>query len=358
MSRKNVFYFVYSIILLAFFVVGCSSDDNISDGDNDIINDGDSEMNEEDSTEEENTTDGDNEQTTDGDIDEITDGDEEDEQQTSVCHTDIQVGEVQIFVDGLSGTEGIAFDGIDKMYVTNGTKLLTFDSNAEQTLVAELPRSIGVAMDKDGNAMLCGWGEKDDETRDGGIFKVTPEGEVSTISEGVIANANFITRTPWGTWLVSDDMIPEIWEMDDSGNETLWSEAIPSPNGMVFSRDGSKLYVAGTFEDDGPLYEITITEDNKAGDVKKLATFGNSWNDGLAMDENGVVYLLANLAGKIYKIQPDGTSEEFVSNVNFAASAAFGEGEGFDPCSIYVTSLLGDQIWRIGTGVEGQPLYK
>ena len=39
------------------------------------------------------------------------------------------------------------------------------------------------------------------------------------------------------------------------------------------------------------------------------------------------------------------------------ASLAFGRGQGFDPCSIYVTQLFGDQILRVAVGAEGAPLY-
>jgi hypothetical protein len=38
--------------------------------------------------------------------------------------------------------------------------------------------------------------------------------------------------------------------------------------------------------------------------------------------------------------------------VHTAASLAFGQGD-FDPCSIYATSLLGTQLWRVGIGILG-----
>jgi len=349
MSKSVLMIFAMSIILLVTINTGCSSDDNTVDGDID------------------STEDGDDESVIDGDTDEETmpDGDEEVEIEqeldvVSACHTDIEVGEVQVFLSGLSGSEGIAFDGIDKMYITSGTKLLKYSADASENLVADVPKSIGMAFDSDGNAMLCGWGESDgteEADRDGSVLKVTPAGEITTLSENVIANSNFISRTPWDTWLISDDMIPEIWEMTDTGETSLWCEDVISPNGMVFSQDGTKLYVAGTFEDDGPLYEITIAE-NKAGETKKLATLGDGWNDGVFMDADGFVYVIANKAGKIFKVAEDGTFELFVEKLFFPASGAFGAGEGFDPCSIYVTSLLGDEVYRIGAGVEGHPLYK
>ncbi len=41
---------------------------------------------------------------------------------------------------------------------------------------------------------------------------------------------------------------------------------------------------------------------------------------------------------------------------NTPSSLAFGRGDGFDPCSVYVTQLFGSRILRVALGAEGAPL--
>ncbi len=346
------FRWIVIVTAILLTLVACSSEDedavdgDTPDGDGEIA-DGDGE-----------TPDGDE----DGDAD-AADGDgEAEEDMPSVCFGDLGVGQWEEFATGItSGTEGIAFDGLGGLFVSNKQRVLRLDAEGNFVEFAAIPDAIGMAFDQAGDLLVCSLGEEfDKDTRDGALYRVDASGNISTVLDaGTILNPNFITRTPWGSWLVSDDLVPEIWEVGDDGQAALWTDQVSSPNGMVFSTDGSILFVASTFESGNPIWSIPV-EEHAAGTASILAELleGNVANDGVAMDVEGNLYVAANVRGKIVRVTPDGQQETIVEDLMTPASLAFGQGEGFDPCSVYVTSLFGTSVYRVNLGVEGQPLYR
>ena len=74
--------------------------------------------------------------------------------------------------------------------------------------------------------------------------------------------------------------------------------------------------------------------------------------DGIAIDSEGNVYVALNTAGQIAKVDPEGNSTLLAVDLIGPASLAFGQGD-FDPCSLYVTSLFTQDLYRVGAGVPG-----
>ncbi len=294
----------------------------------------------------------------DSDDDAVADGDSD--EPVSACLTDLEVGEKLEFVSDLAESEGIAFDGLGHLYVSETDRVLRIAPDGSYSTFSEIPQAIGMAFDENGDLLVASLGEQfDDETQDGSLYLVTPDGSSSLLLEaGTILNPNFVTRTPWGTWLIGDDYVPEIWEVTDNGEATLWSDAIESPNGMVFTADGNWLYVASTFEDGSPIYRLPI-DNGQAGEKELVVNLTpGSMNDGVAMDSEGYLYVAANVMGEIIRISPTGETQTIASGLLTPASLAFGEGDGFDPCSLYVTELRGNRVWRISLGVSGLALFR
>ena len=181
-------------------------------------------------------------------------------------------------------------------------------------------------------------------------------GDSEVIADGLGA-PNFVLPTPWGTILVSDDTpgTSIISEVTFDGDVSVWSDGVPTPNGMVLSLDERTLYVAATFDDIG-LWRVPVSAEGQAGTPEKWVAFAeNSTPDGVAIDSLGNVYVALNLNEEIAQVAPDGTVAIIADGVETPASLAFGQGE-YDPCSLYVTNLFGTQVSRVGIGILGPEL--
>ena len=137
-----------------------------------------------------------------------------------------------------------------------------------------------------------------------------------------------------------------------TGAVALWSDGVPTPNGMVFTLDGNTLYIAATFQEEG-LWRIPVSSEGVAETAERWVPFEGAAPDGVAIDAEGNVYVALNTAGQIAKVDPAGNSSTLAMDMTGPASMAFGQGD-FDPCSLYVTSLFPPaKLYRVGAGVLG-----
>lgn len=271
---------------------------------------------------------------------------------TRACATDIEVGDVQAFGEPTpTRTEGITFDADGNLFVSAinsaaDDQLLAVSAAGVSTVVAEAESILGLASHANG-IIAAG-------IDTGELLLIDPETGMSEPIATGLGAPNFVVVTPWDTMLVSDDSIGEdsIAEVTWEGDVSTWVTGVPTPNGMVFSLDQRTLYVASTFEQPG-LWRVPVSEQGEAGTPEKWVTFENATTpDGVAIDSEGNVYVGLNLKAQIAKVDTEGNFTIIAEGVDTVASLAFGQGD-FDPCSIYATSLYGEQLWRVGVGIAG-----
>lgn len=274
---------------------------------------------------------------------------------TRACATDIGEGEVRVFGEPtpLVRSEGIVFDADGRLYVSAQDpgddqipdQLLEVMLDGSNVQIAQAPSILGLESDEGG---ILGAGIQTDNL----LLFDPSDGSDEEIATG-LGEPNFIVTTPWDTILVSDDRPGEgkILEVTREGDVTTWSDDVPTPNGMVFSLDGTTLYVAATFEDEG-LWRIPVSSEGVPGNAERWVPFEGTAPDGVAIDSEGNVYVALNTAGRIAKVGRDGSSSTLAMGMTGPASIAFGQGE-FDPCSLYVTSLFTTNLYRVGVGVPG-----
>jgi DNA-binding beta-propeller fold protein YncE len=283
-------------------------------------------------------------------------GDDDDAPTPALC-ADSVPGEVAViatgFVDseGTVGTEGIAFSPEGRMFVGARDVIAEVFPDGSWQQIAAVPGSIGFAWW--GEHLLVAASDSGLGNDLDGVHLVDVDsGEVTLLGEG-LSGANFITVTPWGTLLVSDPGEVGILEQDGDGNVTSWQSELESPNGMVFSADTNTLYVATTFENPAPLWAVPLVAHEPQTPENLVEWAAGNVPDGLAIGQSGTVYVSQNIAGRIDAVTAEGAATELAWGVDYTASIAFGEGEGWDPCSLYSTSLFGGDIYRIGVGEAG-----
>lgn len=260
-------------------------------------------------------------------------------------------GVVTQLAEGLTGgTEGLTITEDGTLYAVNNDQLLTVAADGTTAHVADTPGGVGATW-WNGKIWVASW-EDADGHNEGSLLEITPDGTVTRHPTPDIAKPNFLTPTPWGTLLVSDDFDTKIFEVDASAMVTTWATDVPSPNGMGFSPDGSQLWVVSTFVADPPLSTIAVA-DGVAGERTVAHTFDSgSAPDGLVVAKDGTVLVAVNVAGRIDAWQ-DGQISTIASGLTTPASLVFGRGE-FDSCSVIATSLFGETMSIVTAGHEGQ----
>lgn len=278
------------------------------------------------------------------------------------CWEDLAIGEVEVLYDGFAGgSEGIAFGTDGRLIATTiddglGT-LWELGADGTATPFAEVPYALGLTPRPDGGFVVASIGEN--MAADGAVYTVSADGDASLLAEG-IDSPNFVVLANDGSVLVSDDFDTRVFRVEADGTVTTVIENVPSPNGLAYSPARDILYVASTFSAPGELTRYDVDADGlpiEATGIEILHTGMGATNDGIAVDVDGFVYVLANLRGEIWKVDGSATElqdgEIVVDGLASPASMAFGRGNGFDPCSAYVTELFGTRVVRVSLGVEG-----
>lgn len=288
----------------------------------------------------------------------------------------------EIFIDEFDAAEGISFNGEGDLYIAANRAVWRADTSGAVTKVTDVFSNLGLAGYGERDLLMADFGPTlalaDSSENDGIVWLITPEGEKRDVVRG-IADPNFVFVREDGSFLVSDDFTENIYVADTTGALRVWSSAVPYPNGMVRSLDGSTLYVAQIFSRMDPIefsdmiWAIPLVTGetelggpsraapgDPAGEPRLVARTGGAGVDGLAMDEHGRVYVADNRAGKIWRIDPESGDLTLVAEgMPNIASLVFGEGE-FDRTSLYVTSTFrgGGTIWRVPVGVRGAPVVR
>ena len=273
------------------------------------------------------------------------------------------IGQVDVIASGFAdGTEGIAFSPDGRLFVSHGDTVAEVATDGSWQPVADVLGTIGVTWW--GERLMVASGDDGQGTGFDAVYAVDVDtGQVELFGGAGISGANFITVTPWDTILVSDPSDGTILEMNQNGAATLWSDAIESPNGMVFNEVSDALYVATTFDAPTHLWRIPIA-DQQAGTPESIVEYEPSIiPDGIARGQSGAIYIAQNIAGRIDVVtEPESPDTALSSTIGegtaWAASLAFGPPDSsWDQCSVYVTSLFGEDLFRVNVGEPGAALH-
>ena len=135
-----------------------------------------------------------------------------------------------------------------------------------------------------------------------------------------------------------------VYRLAASGSLTLLTDELSRPNGIAFSPDQSILYVANS---DGANQPVVMAYDVESdGGISNGRVFFESWGDGMAVDQEGNVYVTGP-GGGVLIINADGEHLGTLLAPPRTSNATFGE----DGSTLFVTANT--RLVRIRLNVKG-----
>jgi sugar lactone lactonase YvrE len=208
----------------------------------------------------------------------------------------------------------------------------------------------GLALDAQGR-LIVGFGDSlqggliGNVVGRGGLLLVDRDsGEYKTWVKG-LGMANGVARAPDGTIFASNDFGTHIERVAPNGKiERRWAK-LWSANGLAIGPNGRYLYAAQTFTRAAiARIELAIPRNVTTHAAPKLAA-GGALLDGLAIDPGGRLYVAANGAGQIWRVERDGTICALARGLKFPSAIALGHGAaGFSDGNLYAVTFSGDIV--------------
>jgi len=182
------------------------------------------------------------------------------------------------------------------------------DGSSREVVASTDGFCLGMAFDRHGDLFVC-------DFKHAAVFRLEVKtGELTVFSEGVDGHRFRVPNYPAfdraGRLFVSDSWKfdepgPGIVVLEPDGAGHLWHEGpFTFANGLAFNADGTALYVAETFRH--VLSVIDVRPDGSAGDKRDLATLPGSYPDGLAVGEDGSVFVGCYEPSRVLRVFPDG----------------------------------------------------
>jgi sugar lactone lactonase YvrE len=275
----------------------------------------------------------------------------------------------EVFIDRFQAAEGITFNGEGRLFVGANDAIWIAETDGTVRKIADVHRHLGQAGIGPRDILAADFGPTNvfehGPNDDGIVWRITPEGKKTVVASG-IADPNAVLVLPDRTFLVSDDGTDKIYKVKKN-LVSVWSTAVPYPNGMTLSLDDRVLYVAQIFSSlkpivgDDRIWAFRLVNGSPAGPPSVVARTGEGGAvDGLVADELGRIYVADNGTGKIRRFDPKtGDMILIAEGMPGVASLVFGEGK-FDRQAIYATSTRrgGGKIWKVRVGVKGARVHR
>jgi sugar lactone lactonase YvrE len=215
-----------------------------------------------------------------------------------------------------------------------------------------------MAFDAVGDLFVC-------DLKHAAVFRLTTAtGALDLFADGVPGHRFRVPNYPAfdaaGRLYVSDS-----WDMDATGpgivrlepdrSGELWHAGpFRFANGLAFSPDGTRLYVAETFRN--AVSAIEVRPDGSAGEKRDVAVLPDVLPDGLAVGADGSIYVGCYEPSQVLRLAPDGGAVEVVAHDVTAHVLAHPTNLAFLGDALITANLGRWHLTRIEVGARGVPL--
>ena len=266
-----------------------------------------------------------------------------------------QQPQVRVLYRGEGKLESIAVDHRGRVFFTNSTNgelLKLRRGGGARVVVGGIEGTGGIVFKRRSGDVLVGFGNTPEQASDGvvspqaGFLRVDPRtGGSSPYVEG-LQMANGVARGPGATIYASNDFGTGIDRVHRRHVDLEWA-SVTSPNGLIVDSTGRYLFANQTFTA-AAIQRVPVADPGAAepyytaGPTDIAAGF-----DGLARDGSDRLYVAANGAGEIWRI--DGPEDACVLMhrdpfPSGPSDLAFGRGHGVSRHSLLVTTFGGELL--------------
>jgi streptogramin lyase len=265
---------------------------------------------------------------------------------------------VRVLYSGLGVLECVIVDPDGRLFLSNQTShglsgsVMRIDHPGAEPveLAAPIPSPGGLAFDDSGH-LIAGFGDTVYRGLAGnlvglaGLLRIDPDsGNRETLVTG-LGMANGVARAADGTIFASNDCGTHIDRVDPDGRvHRRWAK-VPSANGLAIDSVGRYLYASQTFvpaaikrvEIENPT---NITLHAQPPPLARWALL-----DGLVIDDADRLFVAANGAGQIWRVDPNSTICALARGLKCPSMVALGRGRtGFRAGNLYAVTFHGDVI--------------
>ncbi|UUO04404.1 SMP-30/gluconolactonase/LRE family protein [Blastopirellula sp. J2-11] len=228
------------------------------------------------------------------------------------------------------------------------------------------PGSNGLLLDPQGNLVLCQHGDRqiarlegtDPASKQTVLIDSYRGKRLNSPNDGAFKSNGdlYFTDPPYGLKLVEKDPARElpysgIFRLTPQGELTLLNDKLTFPNGLAFSPDEKKLYVAQSDPQAAlwMVYDVhadgTLSEGKVFFDATKWVAIKKGLPDGLKVDQQGNIF--ATAPGGVYIFAPDGTHLGTIATGEATGNCAWGD----DGSSLYINADM--YLGRVKTSTRG-----
>ncbi|MCC9608079.1 SMP-30/gluconolactonase/LRE family protein [Blastopirellula sp. JC732] len=228
------------------------------------------------------------------------------------------------------------------------------------------PGSNGLLLDAKGNLVLCQHGDRQIARLEGTnpksmqtVLSDSYQGKrLNSPNDGAFKSNGdlYFTDPPYGLKLAEKDPARElpysgIFRLTPQGELTLLNDKLTFPNGLAFSPDETKLYVAQSDPKAAlwMVYDVkpdgTLSEGKVFFDATQWVATEKGLPDGLKVDAQGNVF--ATAPGGVFIFAPDGTHLGTIATGEATGNCAWGD----DGTSLYINADM--YLGRVKTKTRG-----
>lgn len=269
------------------------------------------------------------------------------------------VGALRVVQDKMGTMESMAFDASGHLLFTDvGKKALRRLDRPESiavTVATGLTSPGGIAV-ADAHEAYVGTGNSlgglVPALGKGAIMRVDLDTGTVTPHASGLSMANGLVRTTDGTFYASDDFAKSLDRVRADGTvQRAWLKL--NSNGLALSKDEKTLYVNQFMP--AKVYAVNLATGSHVVHGAVPAERSLTGLDGLAIDDDGNLYIAAYLHGEVWRLAQDGRFCRLARGLSLPSALLVGQGrQGWGSSSLYVVSHSG-RLYEVPQAVPAGP---